>query len=568
MQSIDYSLMNKQMLINLVIEQAEHINNLSEKLDTVTEELSVTTKELDKALLLAGQYAETIATLNFQIFGVSSEKRRKGFAGPIPDNTLNEPEALADPNAEEPTIDEVTKPRNRGEKKVGKREEDFKNYPVVEVLHDYKGEHSECEECGGNLRYIATETRDELVVIPETIFIRRHLTPAYACDCCEKENDKASIHKADTPKAVIPNSGIASPSLIAYIAFRKYFMGLPLYRQEKEFKLMNMPISRQNMSNWMIYASVRYFKDIFDIMHYDLLQSEIIHCDETPVKVLKEPNRKGKTKNSKSYFWLFRTGRAEPNPIVLYKYSPSRAHDIPEEFLKGFNNYAHVDGYEAYHLIKGINWVGCWAHVRRKFMDAYKLIPPKDRGKTPLTLCEVGLEYIDKLFSIEKEISELSYDKVFDKRNEFSLPVMDEFFTWVDMNLETVTSGSRVGIALTYASNQKMFLKKFLLDGRLELSNNRAERSIRPVAIGRKNWMFADTDNGADASTILYSLILSSVENSLDPFKYIEFVLDELSQIPQEERTEDILRNYLPYSEHILSNCKPTIPASSNTEVT
>ena len=561
LQNDDYNKMSKPMLIELV-------KVLTTKLETVTEDLDKNAKSLDEALQREVIYKETIASLNLQIYGRKSEKRTP-ITEPLPDNTFNDAEVLADPEAPEVSVEEVVKTRNRGVKSKGKRERDLEGLPIEEVVHDIPDDQCTCPECGSSIRCIGNSVRDELVHIPARTFIRRHITPTYTCAQCEKSSDKATIIKADSPKPVIPNSGLASASLISSIIFRKFYMGLPLYRQEKEFKLNNIPVSRQNMANWMIYVAVKYFKPMFELMHEDLLLAFSINCDETPVKVLIEPNRPGKRlKNAKSYFWLFRTGRSEPHSIVLFQYSHSRGHTIPKEFLKGFSNYAHIDGYEAYHCIEGIIWVGCLAHPRRKFMDVYKLIPAKDRGKDPPQLCEVGLNYIDKLFKIEEEYKNKTYEEILSVREELSLPILDEFFDWVNENLPNVTPNSKIGNALFYAHNQEEYLRKYLLDGRLEISNNRAERVIKNVAIGRKNWLFCDTDNGAEASAILYSFVLTAIENSIDPSKYLELVLDELAQITPSNFTTDILRQYLPYSDYIASKCKVELTKPINNDDT
>jgi len=546
----DYNIMNKPMLVGLIQE-------LTKQLEIVTEDRDKKANALSEALQREEIYKETIASLNLQIYGPKSEKRTP-ITTILPDNTFNEAEAVADPSVEEVPIEEIAKaPHKPRIKSKGKRELDLEGLPVEQVICDLKDEQRNCPNCDNdNLRLIGTEVHREIVEIPKQIFIREYTVFVYACDPCDKNNEKATIIKGDFPKPVIPKSGLASASIIANIIFRKFFMGLPLYRQEKEYLLDNIKISRQNMANWMIYVVAVYFLPLFELMHEDLLKAFSIHCDETTMKVLKEPNRPGgRSRNSKSYFWLFRTGRSEPHPIVLFKYSHSRAHNVPEDFLKGFNNYAHVDGYEAYHTIDGIIWVGCNSHVRRKFMDALKLIPPKDRNKNPLTLCEIGLNYIDELFKIEENIREKSYDKVFKERQKQSLPIVDEFFTWIHENIDTVTPASKIGIALTYASNQETFIRRYLEDGRLEISNNRAERDVKYVAIGRRNWLFCDTDVGAEASAILYSFVLTAVENSLDPRKYIELVLNELAQVTPANYTSEILRKYLPYSDYITSQC-------------
>jgi hypothetical protein len=204
----------------------------------------------------------------------------------------------------------------------------------------------------------------------------------------------------------------------------------------------------------------------------------------------------------------------------LYEYQPDRRAEHPKLFLKNFSGYLHADGYEGYHDLSGdIKVVGCFAHARRKFDEAVKGLSTKDQANSTAM---IGKRFCDKLFSLERDFAKLSAEERFEKRQELSKPVLDEFYIW----LGTLTPTPKTGLytAVVYARNQREYLERYLEDGRLEISNNRAERSIKPFVIGRKNWLFANTPRGAEASAILYSIIETAKENGLKPYEYLTYV--------------------------------------------
>jgi len=362
------------------------------------------------------------------------------------------------------------------------------------------------------------DTRRELVIIPAQVKIREHVRKVYACRDCEKNECGVPIVKSPANEPVIKGS-FASPEAIAQIMTQKFVMGTPLYRQEQELQRNGIKLSRQTMSNWLIRAAEDWLEPIYGMLHELLRGRKVLHADETTLQVLREP---GKTAQSKSYMWLYRTGSDTEHPIVLYEYQPDRKSKRPAEFLKGFKGYLHTDGYEAYHSLgSGITVIGCWAHVRRKFDEALKALPERDReGSSALR----GKHYCDRLFMLEREFADLMPQERYEKRLELSKPVLDEFFAWV-ASLNAVPK-SGIGIAAHYALSQKKYLDRYLMDGRLEISNNRAERSIKPFVIDRKNFLFANTPRGAKASAVMFSLIETAKENGLNPFTYLVYVFE------------------------------------------
>ena len=272
------------------------------------------------------------------------------------------------------------------------------------------------------------------------------------------------------------------------------------------------------MSNWILKATEDYLAPIYEQLHKELLTRDVLHADETTLQVLYEP---GKKPESESYMWLYRTSGDTDKPIVLYEYQPGRGAKHPKEFLAGYNGYLHTDGYAGYHdLGEDITVVGCWAHARRKFDEAVKSLP---KGKAKGSSASQGLTYCNLLFGIEQELTELTAEERYNQRLEQAKPVLDAMFAWA--NSRTAAPKSALGKAFHYLKEQWPYLTNYLKDGRLEISNNRAERSIKPFVIDRKNFLFANTPKGATGSAVMFSLIQTAIENGLDPYKYLTWLL-------------------------------------------
>lgn len=391
------------------------------------------------------------------------------------------------------------------------------NVPVEVVEYRIAPEERICPDCGNRMREIGKEVRRRLVIIPAQVKIREERYYTYACKACTEESIETPIVRAAKETPVIPGS-YATAEAIAYIATQKFVMGSPLYRQEKEWNRQGIMLSRQTMSNWILRAAEDWLKPIYEALHRELLKREVLHADETTLQVLREP---GKAAQSKSYMWLYRTGGDTSHPIVLYEYQQDRKAEHAEGFLKGFSGYLHTDGYAGYHRLGGsVKVVGCWAHARRKFDEAIKCLP-KEKQET--AVANEGLQYCNALFSLEKEFAQLSAQDRYAQRQERAKPVMEALFAWCEGKHAPPKSG--LGKALHYIREQKPYLERYLEDGRLEISNNRAERSIKPFVIDRKNFLFANTPHGAEGSAIIFSLIETAKENGLDPYRYLVYIL-------------------------------------------
>lgn len=473
-------------------------------------------------------------------FGASSEKTH-----PDQLELFNEAETEADPAKEEPTVETVTYQRK---KQRGQREAMLENLPVETIEYRLTEEEQACSCCGGALHEMSTEIRQELKVIPAEVKVVRHVRYVYACRRCEREEITTPVVTAPMPQPVYPGS-LASPSIMAYIMSQKYVESLPLYRQEQQFARYGVLLSRQTLANWMLYGANQWLSILYRRMQEYLLKQDIAHADETTLQVLREPGRAAETQ---SYLWLYRTGRVGP-PIILYDYKETRAGEHPRDFLSGFTGYLHVDGYSGYHKVSGATLVGCWAHARRKFDEALKALPASKSSAG--TAAQEGLDFCNRLFAIERELKDVTPEKRYDIRLERSRPVLDAFSAWLRKQKSRVLPKSVLGQAVTYCLNQWEKLEAFLKDGRLEIDNNRSERSIKPFVIGRKNWMFANTPRGAQASAIIYSIIETAKENNLNPFLYLTYLFEKLPQLTNLKNPE-ALDKLLPWSKTLPLTCR------------
>lgn len=508
--------------------------------DAYIEHLENTIKQLNDQI---SNLNEMIMILRKQKFGSSSEKTPKDeIPGQL--SLFNEAEAEASDAAEEPLRKEV-KGYLRKDPKT-KREELIKDLPVREIPCDIPDEDKFCPQCGTSLNPMGKEVvREELEYIPAQLRIVRYVRWTYECPKC-KHTDKRYIIKAPVPTSLM-NHSLASPSSVANVMYQKYVNSQPLYRQEKEWENLGLSLSRATMANWIIRCSEDYLFPVIEHLKKNLLSRDIVHCDETPVQVLKES---GKRPQTKSYMWLYRTGNDGKPPVILYDYQPSRNGDNAVKFLKDFKGFVHSDGYSGYNKLSGITRCGCWAHLRRKFVEA---IPAKKADDAPLTSAEIGRDYCNQLFKIEESLASLTPEERYKKRQELERPVLDAFWCWLE-NTHALNA-SAFGKAVTYAFNQRKYMENYLLDGRLSISNNAAENAIRPFTVGRKNWLFSDTPKGADASAAVYSIVETAKANGLNVYTYLEYLLMYMPDTDWRKYPE-MLDDLMPWSPYVQEECK------------
>jgi transposase len=331
---------------------------------------------------------------------------------------------------------------------------------------------------------------------------------------------------------------MATPGLLAYIAISKYVDAMPLYRQEKAFERIGVELKRSTLALWMIRVG-GLLQPILEALSRDLLQSPYLHMDETRIQVL---HADGKPQPGLSQMWVRCNGESH-QPIVLFDYDPTRSGSVPIRLLNGYSGYLVTDAYAGYNAVlknPDIQGVGCWAHARRRFDEAIKAQKSKTQkaGKA-----HQGISYIQQLYRIERTIRDKPPDERLRIRQQEARPILDKIRVWVSQSLGQVPPASKLGKAIQYLQNEWDRLVIYIEDGRLPIDNNRCENAIRPFVIGRRNWLFADTDKGARASAAIYSVIECAKANGLDPYQYLRVLLSELPAI--EGQSVDHL---LPYS--------------------
>jgi len=395
-----------------------------------------------------------------------------------------------------------------------------------EVILDLSDTEKVCEKDGSALKEIASEISEQLDYVPAQMKVIRWIRKKYVCPCCDE-----TIKTASLPEKILPKSN-AAPGLLAYIATSKYVDALPLYRLNQMFKRMDVDLPRNTMASWMI-ALREKLQPLYNLMEEDLLSSDYVCADETVVQVLKE---EGKKAESKSYMWV----RARPgeNPIILFDYDPTRSGEVPKRLLKDFKGYLQVDGYAGYDGVCSnpeITRVGCMAHVRRKFFDSYK-VNKKVGGPAEYVLGQIKL-----LYKIEEAIKEKKVEEKKRMREEEALPILSALKQWIDENESKYPPQSLIGKALTYAKNQWKHLLQYTREGKLNIDNNFTENRIRPFAVGRKNWLFSDSVEGAEASGMIYSILQTARGNGLEPYAYLKHLLTELPKAKTLEKIEKLL---------------------------
>ena len=519
--------LDRETLTRLFLSQQEQLGNIDHTLQLVLEQM---------------------ADLKRHRFGRSSEKHEAEdqisfmeVDGKIV--FFNESEAVA---AEESTEEPEGVSRTRPKKKQGKREEDLDGIPVVVVEHSMTDEELEDKFGKDGWKQLPDEVYRRYSFTPAKIEVEEHHVKVYA----GKETEE--VIKAPHPQTLLRGS-LVSPSLEAAVMNAKYVNAVPLYRQEQEFERYGLHISRQNMANWTIQCADRYLAVLYDYLHEKLYGYHVLQADETPVLV----NKDGRPAGSKSYMWVYRTGRMYTEcQIVLYEYQRTRNASHPREFLKDFSGICVTDGYQVYHTIEeereDLKIAGCWSHARRRFDEAVKALP---KAKQKDSRAYLALTMIQAIYREEKLLKDLPAEERMIRRQLSVKPLVEAYFIWVRENLPKVPQKSKTWEGFNYSLNQEKYLKVFLDDGEVPMDNNAAEQSIRGFCIGKKNWVMIDTVAGAKSSAIIYSIAETAKANNLKPYDYFEYLLTE---IPKHLDGTDrgFLDDLLPWSPSLPENCR------------
>ena len=463
---------------------------------------------------------EKIKLFQQRQFGKSSEKtdQQAELFDEVELESTDDTKLLAETLADTPEEKPEKSKAKPGRKKLPQ------DLPRIRIVHDLS-EHEKACVCGCQKTFIGEETSEQLDIIPAVVQVLVHVRNKYACKQCE-----SGVATAPLPPQPIAKSN-ASPGLLAHVAVAKYQDGLPLYRMEAIFKRYGLHIPRNTLANWMI-KSTEILQPLYNLLNDQLLSGNYIHMDETRVQVLKEPDKKAE---SLSYMWVRRNGVLD-YPIVLFDYASSRRGQVVESLLGDYQGYLQTDDYAGYHRYgqrEGVEHLGCFAHARRKFVEAQKVTPSK-KGK--VSKADMAVNLIKVLYRIESEIKDLSADEKYLIRQQKSVPQLNKLRTWLDAALQQTLPKGKTGEALSYLDKNWSKLSAYANNGILNIDNNPVENAIRPFAIGRKNWMFSDSQSGAKASAMLYSIIETAKANGLEPYHYLRTLF---TRLPSCETLED-----------------------------
>lgn len=490
---------------------------------------------------------EQIALMNTRTFAKKSEKihldeDQLNFFSEI----FNEAESLIDGQLSiEPSIDEVIVPAHKRRKRKGKLDEDLMDLDTRIIEHTLSDAQLQ-ELFPQGYKRLPDEVYKKLELIPAVFEVHEHHIAVY-------KGRNGKIVKAEHPKEML-NGSIATPSIVSAVIHGKYTNAVPLYRQEQEFARNDVNISRQTMANWVITSAERYLSLVYDRMKEELLNSPVIHADETPVMVSKD-GREGMHRN---YMWVYRSGSmCKANQAVLYEYQKTRNADAPRKFLSGFDGKVICDGYQVYHVLENredsrFKVAGCWAHARRPFAQVYKSLGEE---KAAGTVAAEALIQIQNIYHTDNGLLKLPPSERKKRRKSLVKPLVDTFFEWCRKSIDRIPPSSETADGIKYCINQEKYLRVFLDDPQIPLDNNLAEQAIRPFCVGKKNWKLIDTIHGAQASAILYSIVETAKANDLNIYDYFKHLLTE---IPKHMDDTDLsfLAPLLPWSKQLPAECR------------
>ena len=492
---------------------------------------------------------EQIADANNKRYGRSSEKLETISGQMELELIFNEAEALTETlYVVEPAEEDVIQPRHR--KSKGKREADLKDLPVEVISHTLSEEKLRDVFGTDGWKQLPDEIYKRVRVQPAVYTVEEHHVAIYA------GRDNQTIIKADRPKDLLRNS-LLTPSLAASIMNAKYVNGLPLYRISQEFLRNDIHISRQVMANWMIQCADRYLGILYDRLHKEMYRFHVLQADETPVMVTKD----GRPANSKSYMWIYRTGKSYTDtPVILYEYQRTRKSDHPEEFLKDFKGIMVCDGYSAYRKLDRKNpdiiFAGCWSHARRRFTEALKALPKTAQKNAKETVDYEAVSRIAAIYHLDNQMEgqPAKVRKMYRQAN--IRPLVEAFFAWAkEIQSKNQLSRGKTLDGINYCINQEASLKAFLEDGDIPMDNNATESALRSFCLHKHTWKLIDSLDGANASAIIYSITETAKANNLNPFRYLEYVLTVLKD-HQDDRDYGFIDDILPWSEKLPEICR------------
>lgn len=497
------------------------IQLLEQQLASANQQNQELSQKLDQALAQIHQLTKAL-------YGSKSEKLKyQAPDGQVSlfedDSSFNEPEQTEEQSTETISYSVTRKKKNK------KRNDSFGENIEIEEIHHHP-DHLTCDCCHQEMvEFSSILVREEAKFIPATMKRVQHFEHAYECKTCKKDvSQKVQIKRGKAPHGAIQRS-IAGPTVLAKLIYDKFIQYLPLYRQVNEWERHGLLTNDKNLSNWVIRVAEDWLQPLYDLMRQLLTSKSVLHMDETFGQILKRSD--GKPAQSNAYNWVSRSVQSEGPVIVLFKSALSRGRAILEDFIRGFKGTVICDGYSAYGQLPDVQFANCWAHVRRYWLKA-----ESKNG-------QIGVQYCDRLFHIERKIKHLLPEERVQIRQQESKPIIDEFFDWIDRS--PFFGKNAIAKAAEYTLSRKEALMVFVKNGNVAIDNNPAENAIRPNVIGRKNWLFSVSEAGAQANAICLSLAETAKVNGIDFYKYLVKLLTDLPNVPFHQQPE-ILHNYLP----------------------
>lgn len=517
------------------------------------EELNKLSKEQIVALLMQSQrqnalFMEQIATMQSQRFGRKTE--RLECLGQM--SIFNEAEVEAEKDTDEPETEEVTRTtRTRKKRKPGKLDEMLKGLPLRTETHELSEE--ELTKIFGDKGWkrLPDEVYRKLEYHPATKEVVEHHVAVYAA----KKEDK--IVRTPHPAELLAHS-VATPSLVAAIMNAKYTNAMPLNRIAQEMERYDVKIPVPTLANWTIRCAERYLYPVSERMKEELRGLLVLQADETVCKVSKD----GRPANAESRMFVYRSGEFEQKRvIILYDYQKTRKAAHIASFLGSFSGVLVSDAYSGYHSLdrtsEKIQGANCWAHARRSFTDALKVLKKGGYSKKTIrnSVAYQALERISSLYALEEQWKDLSPEERYSRRQELSKPLVEAYFAWVKTVDPSTIISENTRKGLQYSINQEKYLKVFLENGAVPIDNSACERAIRPFCVGRANWHIIDTVHGAQASAIVYSIVETAKANHLKPYEYLKFLLTEVPK-HMDDTDDSFLDDLLPWAVTLPDICR------------